>query len=92
MASREQRATQRLGRRIATMFDNLAAHAGEAAAEGGIRISLPITQSDIADLFDVTRQSVHREVSHLKQLKLVEKQQGEWIVLDPLRLRRMCTY
>lgn len=74
------------------MFDNLAEHAGSEAADGGIRISLPITQSDIADLFDVTRQSVHREVSHLKQLRLVEKQHGDWVVLDPRRLRRTCTY
>jgi len=92
MASREQRATQRLGQRIAAMFVNLAEHAGSATIHGGTRIALPITQSNIADLFDVTRQSVHREVSHLKQLKLVDKQQNEWIVLDPDRLRQICTY
>lgn len=92
MASREQRATQRLGRRVALMFANLAEHAGQTRADGAIRITLPITQSNIADLFDVTRQSVHREVTHLKQLNLVEKQQGDWVILDPQRLRRICTY
>ncbi len=92
MSSREQRATQRLGQRVATMFVNLVEHAGKDMPGGGSRISLPITQSNIADLFDVTRQSVHREISHLKQLGLIDKQQGDWIVLDPLRLRQMCTY
>lgn len=92
MASREQRATQRLGKRVAMMFDNLAQHAGQPTAEGSIRIALPITQSDIADLFDVTRQSVHREVTNLRQLKLVDKQRGDWIVLDPVRLRQICSY
>lgn len=92
MASREQRATQRLGKRVAMMFDNLAEHAGQATGEGGIRIALPITHSNIADLFDVTRQSVHREVTNLKQLKLVDRQRGDWVVLDPARLRQICTY
>jgi CRP/FNR family cyclic AMP-dependent transcriptional regulator len=92
MASREQRATQRLGKRVAMMFDNLAEHAGSETSEGGVRIALPITQSDIADLFDVTRQSVHREVANLKQLKLVERHRGEWIVLDPVRLHQICSY
>lgn len=91
MASREQRATQRLGQRIATMFINLMEHAGVATPQGHRRISLPITQSNIADLFDVTRQSVHREVSQLKQLRVVEQQQGSWVVLDPQRLRQMAS-
>ena len=92
MASREQRATQRLGQRIATMFANLAEHAGEEDGDGGTRITLPITHSNIADIFDVTRQSVHREVSHLKQLQIVEKRHGAWVVIDRDRLRQICTY
>ena len=92
MASREQRATQRLGKRVAMMFANLAEHAGSGTSDGGVRIALPITQSDIADLFDVTRQSVHREVTYLKQLKLVDRHRKDWIILDPSRLRQMCTY
>ncbi len=91
MASREQRATQRLGQRIATMFANLAEHAGESVT-GGTRILLPITHSNIADIFDVTRQSVHREVSQLKQLGIVDKRHGDWVVIDSERLRQICTY
>lgn len=89
MASREQRATQRLGQRIASMFINLMDHAGVELPGGSVRIPLPITQSNIADLFDVTRQSVHREVGHLRKLSLIEKQQGEWVVVDPRRLRQI---
>ncbi|QNA82882.1 Crp/Fnr family transcriptional regulator [Sphingomonas sp. So64.6b] len=92
MASREQRATQRLGQRIATMFANLAEHAGESVVGGETRILLPITQSNIADIFDVTRQSVHREVSHLKQLGIVDKRHGDWVVIDSERLRQICSY
>jgi CRP-like cAMP-binding protein len=51
MASRGQRASQRLGKRVAMMFDNLAEHAGSETSEGGVRIALPVTQRNIADLF-----------------------------------------
>ena len=89
IAARELRATQRLGKRIALMFENLVEHCGEPLAQGAWRIALPITQSDIADLFDVTRQSVQREITALKVAAIVEKRSGSWIVADAARLRQL---
>lgn len=88
MASREQRATQRLGRRIAWMFTNLADHAGHPKGDG-TAVALSLTQTNIADLFDVTRQSVHREISRLRELRLIDKQDGVWMVFDLDRLRAL---
>lgn len=90
MASREQRATQKLGQRIAAMFVNLSDNAGERCDGGSVRITLPLTQSNIADLFDVTRQSVQREINQLRDWQIVEKRQNAWIVLQPERLLRLC--
>lgn len=90
MASREQRATQKLGQRVAAMFVNLTEHAGERSDDGSIQITLPLTQSNIADLFDVTRQSVQREVNQLRDWQIVEKRQKAWVVLQPERLLRLC--
>lgn len=92
MASREQRATQRLGQRVAAMFVNLTEHAGVRESDGTIRITLPLTQSNIADLFDVTRQSVQREINQLRDWQIVEKRQKSWLVLEPGRLTRLCSY
>ncbi|MGX7926891.1 Crp/Fnr family transcriptional regulator [Tsuneonella sp. HG094] len=92
MASREQRATQRLGQRIASMFVNLSEHASRPMQDGTIGITLPLTQSNIADLFDVTRQSVQREINQLRDWRIVEKRQSGWVVLEPSRLLRLCSY
>ena len=55
---------------------------------GEIGLDFPFTQSDIASIFDVTRQSVQREITYFKEQQLVEKREGAWIVLDLKRLRR----
>ena len=88
IASREARATLKLGERIALMFENFAIYCAEDEGSGR-RIAFPITQSDIATLFDVTRQSVYREISRLRTLGLVEKRAGVWIVRDVNRLRQL---
>ena len=54
---------------------------------GTIALDFPFTQSDIASIFDVTRQSVQREITYLKAQRLVEKRDGAWVVLDLKRLR-----
>lgn len=92
MVSREQRATQKLGQRVAAMFVNLTEHAGERSDDGSVRITLPLTQSNIADLFDVTRQSVQREINQLRDWQIVEKRQKTWVVLQPDRLLRLCSH
>lgn len=86
--SREARATMKLGQRIAMMFHNFATFCAARTDENGIVIGFPITQHDIATLFDVTRQSVHRELTELRATDLIGKIGGNWVVKDIDRLRR----
>ncbi len=89
ITAREMRATLRLGQRIAMLFQDLARDGGIALEDGSTRLDVPLTQSDIAELFDVTRQSVQREVTHLKELSILEKRAGSWLIADPRRLAYM---
>ncbi|MGL3820180.1 Crp/Fnr family transcriptional regulator [Sphingopyxis sp. R3-92] len=87
-AAREMRATMRLRQQIANMFADFAERCATNTAEGPIELDFPFTQSDIASIFDVTRQSVQREITYFKDHGLVEKREGKWVVVDLVRLRR----
>lgn len=87
-ASREIRATTRLRFQIASMFADFAERCASDPAVP-IELDFPFTQSDIASIFDVTRQSVQREITYFRDHRLVEKQKGNWIVLDLARLKKM---
>lgn len=84
MIGRDLRAEHRLGDRIAMLFDNLAARCGDVQGESLV-IRIPFSQNDIAGLFDVTRQSVQREISGLKRAGLLRKDGSIWII--PLKNR-----
>lgn len=87
VAAREARAADRLGKRIATMFSGLASDCGKRSLDGSVRVSLPITQTDIAEYFDVTRQSIQREMTAMKHAGLVAKVDGAWQIYDLGRLQ-----
>lgn len=87
--AREMRATTRLRVQIANMFADFAEKCAGELTSCQIALDFPFTQSDIASIFDVTRQSVQREVTYFKEQQLVEKRDGAWTVLDLDRLRRM---
>lgn len=86
LASREQRAANRLGRRIALMLQNLSEHRGERFLDGSVLLPVPITQTDIAEHFDVTRQSVQREMAEMKEAGVLGRQGELWLIRDPARL------
>lgn len=85
LAARESRVADRLGKRVATMFTGLAEGCGERLPDGSVKIVLPITQTDIAEFFDVTRQSIQREITSLKRAGMLSKVAGTWRVNLPLR-------
>lgn len=84
LAARESRMADRLGKRVATMFTGLAESCGERLPDGKVKIVLPITQTDIAEFFDVTRQSIQREITSLKGAGMLSKVAGTW------RINRNC--
>lgn len=87
--AREMRHTHRLRKLIALLFENLAEHCGVPVPGGEIEISIPLTQSDVAEHYDVTRQSVQREIGLLKTERILTKQQGIWRIADIVRLRQI---
>ena len=89
MAASEMRANHRLGKRIALMFENLAAHCAEIRTGDSATIALPFTQADIGDHFDVTRQSIQREITALKAMGILDKYLGRWVIRDLGKLARI---
>ena len=87
LAARESRAADRLGKRIATMFAELGASCGDHLPDGSVSVGLPITQTDIAEFFDVTRQSIQREMTALKRGGLLAKVEGTWRIYGVERLQ-----
>ena len=79
IVGRDLRAEHRLGERIVMLFENLSVRCGQRVGDS-VTILLPLSQSDIADHFDVTRQSVQREVTALKRAGLLQKRDGAWVV------------
>jgi len=86
---RDACAAHSLGQRIAMMFDNFVEHCSGPERQDGIAIAFPFTQSDIAALFDVSRQSVHRKISRMRTLGVIEKRAGVWVIADRQKLRSL---
>jgi CRP-like cAMP-binding protein len=89
LTRREIAVTRRLREMVAFVFCNLAEACGSPEPDGTIIIDLPLTQSDLADHLDVTRQAVQREIGALKALGALAKRDGLWRVLDSEKLRRL---
>jgi CRP/FNR family cyclic AMP-dependent transcriptional regulator len=89
MASRDMRVVHRLGKRVALLFESLAERCAETRTSNSATIAVPITQTDIGDHFDVTRQSIQREITALKSAGILDKHAGRWIVRDIERLSRV---
>jgi CRP/FNR family cyclic AMP-dependent transcriptional regulator len=75
--------------RVAHQVLGLADHYGEADEEGRLRIALPLTQQDIADMVGATRESVNRALATLRQEGALDVDAGHRItVLDRAGLER----
>jgi CRP/FNR family transcriptional regulator, cyclic AMP receptor protein len=85
---REARASMRIAKRIVDMFGDLANACGRPQRDGMVEIPLPLTQTDIAEHFDVTRQTIHRELGALRSEKLITKRGNGWLVANPDRLAK----
>lgn len=80
MRNRELRETLPLRRLVLMALQNLA-DMSPAPAEGAWRaISIPLTQTDIAACFGVTRQSIQTVVSQLKAEGAIDRRERVWFV------------
>lgn len=87
MSARKSRAQLKLGEQVGALFAELADTCGVVRPGGSSDVTLPITQTDIAEHLDVTRQSVQREMTVLKNEGLVRKSAGIWIIADRIRAK-----
>lgn len=85
---RARRAELRIGERVAATLSELAHDCGIASTRG-VTVSLPLTQTDLAEHLDVTRQSVQIELAALRRAGIVRKEAGRWLVTDVSHLRRL---
>lgn len=89
IAHRELRASKRLGQCIGLVLQNASDVFGRNYVDG-VEITCPISQQDIADHLDVTRQSVQREIARLKSAGLITRSGRRWLIKDGARLQQYC--
>jgi CRP-like cAMP-binding protein len=79
---RELRSTHRLRGQIGSMLSNIAHYCGEPRGDADVSFSVPITQTDIAEHLEVTRQAVQRELAALKAEGIIEKRDKTWYITN----------
>jgi CRP-like cAMP-binding protein len=82
-----------------SMFDELACRLAQRlvdtvgsfgiAVEGGLMLSTPLSQSELALMVGTSRQSVNRTLHDFRQAGLIETANGRLMITDLDRLRRM---
>lgn len=74
--------------RIAQKLLDLVEDYGEETEDGGVRISLRMTQSDLASLVGTSRETVNRALRTYRQMGLIRTDGAYITVLDPRGLRQ----
>lgn len=74
--------------RLARKLLELAQGHGRIDADG-VRIDLPLTQSDLASLIGATRESINKTLSHFKREGIIRLDQNQITILDPDALREI---
>lgn len=73
--------------RLASLLLELAGDFGERAADGSVRIELPLTQAELGKLIGATRQTVNQAIGELEAAGLVGRRRGALTLLKPDALR-----
>lgn len=79
--------SEKLGSVLARAFCECVADLPGAANSNTCEIDFPLTQSDLASHIGVTRQSIHRELSALRAMGIVDKVKDRWVIHDLRRLQ-----
>jgi CRP/FNR family transcriptional regulator, cyclic AMP receptor protein len=74
--------------RLASLLLNLATQFGEPV-EGGIRISLRLTNQEMANMIATTRETVNRTLNRFWDEKLVDMRTAHVVIVDPGKLRAL---
>lgn len=76
--------------RLARKLMELAQSYGKAE-DKGVRITMPLTQSDLASLIGATRESINKSLKDFRLREWIQMHQGEIVILDPEALRSQVT-
>jgi CRP-like cAMP-binding protein len=76
--------------RVASVLLELAESHGEAG-DAGIRITLRVTQQELADRIGATRVSVNKALGRLKSIRAISSEAGDLVVANASELRRLCS-
>lgn len=79
-------AVEKVERRVARVLLRLASACGERLEDGAVRITLPISRQEIADMAGTVLETAIRTMSRFQKQGLIETRQGRIILLKPHRL------
>ena len=80
--------SQDIRARLASLLLNLASNFGEPA-ENGTRISLRLTNQEMANMIGTTRESVNRTLNRMWDDRLIDMRTSNIVVVEPERLRAL---
>ncbi len=79
-------AVEKVERRVARVLLRLASTAGERTAEGAVRITIPLSRQEIADMAGTVLETAIRTVSKFQKQGLVDTREGHIVILKPHQL------
>lgn len=79
-------AVEKVERRVARVLLRMASAAGERLADGAVRITVPLSRQDIADMAGTVIETAIRTLSKFQKQGLIDARQGYLILLKPHQL------
>jgi len=79
-------AVEKVERRVARVLLRLASTAGERTADGAVRITVPLSRQEIADMAGTVLETAIRTVSKFQKQGLVDTREGHVVILQPHQL------
>jgi CRP/FNR family transcriptional regulator, nitrogen oxide reductase regulator len=79
-------AVEKVERRVARVLLRMANTTGERLPDGSVRISVPLSRQDIADMAGTVVETAIRTMSKFQKEGLIETREGRIVLLQPHRL------
>jgi CRP-like cAMP-binding protein len=79
-------AVEKVERRVARVLLRMAAASGERLEGGAVRITVPLSRQDIADMAGTVIETAIRTLSKFQKQGLIETREGHLVLLKPHRL------
>jgi CRP-like cAMP-binding protein len=79
-------AVEKVERRVARVLLRMASSAGERLEGGAVRITLPLSRQDVADMAGTVIETAIRTMSKFQKQGLIETREGRIILLKPHQL------